>query len=140
VTKPQTLAYAQQDSPVGLLAWMLEKFWAWTDHGEDLWEAIDQEKVLTTATLYWLTGRVLSSARIYYEFRTREDDIPSSVTVPVWFAPYPKDPWSPPRSLFAAGEFVNVAGYSEPPAGGHFPAMEVPDFWARDVAAFFAKL
>ena len=55
------------DSPVGLLAWILEKFWAWSDHGDDLWQTLDRDRFLTNVMLYWLPGCVLSSARIYYE-------------------------------------------------------------------------
>ncbi len=63
-TKPQSLAVGLSDSPVGLLAWMLEKYWAWSDHGEDIWDTFDRDWVLTNATLYWLTNSVLSASRI----------------------------------------------------------------------------
>lgn len=64
-TRPHTLSYAQHDSPVGLLAWLLEKLWAWSDHGENLWETFDRDQVLTNVMLYWLPGRALTAASIY---------------------------------------------------------------------------
>ena len=139
--RPQTLAVGLTDSPVGLLAWMLEKYWDWSDHGDDLWGSLDRDYVLTTVMLYWLTGRVLSSSRAYYDLRLRPAaDRPSHVTVPTAFAPYPADKWSPPKSLFDPKEYKNVVRYTEPPRGGHFPAMEEPEFWAHDVMAFFTGL
>jgi microsomal epoxide hydrolase len=62
------------------------------------------------------------------------------VTVPTAFAPYPADRWSPPKSLFDPKEYKNVVRYTEPPRGGHFAAMEEPEFWADDLMAFFAGL
>lgn len=139
-TKPQTLAYSLQDSPVGLLAWILEKYWSWTDHGEDLWETLDRDTVLTTVMLYWLPGRVLSASRIYHEALNVPPGERTSgkVLVPTGYAKFPKEPWSPPRTLVEPG--YNLVHYSEQPRGGHFAAMEQPELWARDVAAFFSAL
>lgn len=141
-TKPQTLAYALQDSPVGLLAWILEKYWGWTDHGEDLWDRLDRDAVLTTVMLYWLTGHVLSAARIYYERRHRrpEDQSTGPVPVPTAYARFPKEPWAPPRSLVNPDWKANLVRYTEMPRGGHFPALEEPELYTKDVAAFFSEL
>ena len=66
-TKPQSLTVGLTDSPVGFLAWIHEKYHAWSDHGDDIWETFDREWVLTNVTLYWLTNSVLSTSRIYFE-------------------------------------------------------------------------
>ncbi len=139
-TRPQTLAYAQQDSPVGLLAWILEKFWAWSDHGDDLWQTFDKDRFLTNVMLYWLPGCVLSSARIYYEtfFNMPKGLRSGRVEVPTGYARFPAEPWSPPREVVERQ--YNLVHYSEPPRGGHFAAMEQPRLWAREVSAFFSGL
>ena len=139
-TRPQTLAYAQQDSPVGLLAWILEKFWAWSDHGEDLWQTFDRDRFLTNVMLYWLPGCVLSAARIYYEtfFHMPKDLRTGQVDVPTGYAKFPAEPWSPPREMVERR--YNLVHYSEPPKGGHFAAMERPELWARDVESFFSRV
>jgi pimeloyl-ACP methyl ester carboxylesterase len=138
-TKPQTLAYAQTDSPVGLLAWILEKFWAWSDHGNDLWQTFSRDRVLTNMMLYWLPGCVLSAARLYYEtsHHMPKELRRARVQVPTGYAKYPAEPWSPPR-LVVARQY-NLVYYSEPSKGGHFAAMEQPEVWARDVANFFSQ-
>lgn len=140
-TRPQTLAYAQQDSPLGWLAWMLEKYWAWTDHGDDLWDTFERDDVLTTAMLYWLPGRVLSAARIYYETSNpvdRSASLGGRVEVPTGYARFPREPWAPPREVVE--RTYNLARYSEPPRGGHFPALEQPEIWSTEVAGFFSTL
>lgn len=139
-TRPQSLAYALQDSPVGLLAWFLEKFWAWSDHGGDLWQTFSRDRLLTNVTLYWLTGCVLSSARLYHETflhlprssRSRRVDVPTA------YARYPAEPWSPPRQMVERQ--YNLVHYSEPSKGGHFAAMEQPALWAEDVTSFFSDM
>jgi pimeloyl-ACP methyl ester carboxylesterase len=139
-TKPQTLAYAHTDSPVGLLAWILEKFWAWSDHGNDLWQTFNRDRVLTNVMLYWLPGCVLSAARLYYEtFHHMPKNLRRGrVQVPTGYARFPAEPWSPPR--LAVARQYNLVHYTEPPKGGHFAAMEQPEVWAKDVAAFFSRI
>ena len=138
-TKPQTLAYALNDSPVGLLAWILEKFWAWSDHGDDLWETFDRDDVLANVTLYWLTGKVLSAARTYYEQRQEPADQPGGrIEVPTAFARFPAEPWAPPRA--AMDRDYRIERWTEMERGGHFAALEQPELFAEDVAAFFATL
>lgn len=139
-TKPQTLAYALNDSPVGLLAWILEKFHAWSDHGDDLWETFDRDDVLANVTLYWLTGKVLSASRTYYEARHEEPayDGPDRIETPTAFARFPAEPWAPPRS--AVERSYNLVRWSKMECGGHFAALEQPRLFADDVAAFFATL
>ena len=93
--------------------------------------------------LYWLTGRVLSAARIYYEVRhmSKSDIDPKVITVPTGMTIFPADPWSgAPRSFLDTKEHPNMVHVTEASRGGHFPAMEVPELWAKDIAAFFTKL
>ena len=136
-TKPQTLAYALNDSPVGLLAWILEKFWAWSDHGDDLWETFDRDDVLANVTLYWLTAKVLSAARTYYEARQEPPEQPSGrIETPTAYARYPAEPWAVPRS--AIERSYNLVRWTELDRGGHFAALEQPELFADDVSAFFA--
>lgn len=135
-TRPQSLAYAQQDSPVGFLAWMLEKFWVWTDHGDDLWDTVDRDWLLTNAMLYWLTGKVLSAARIYYETSHMTEPLfTPPIEVPMAYAKFPGEAWAAPREVVE--RTYDVVHYTEAPVGGHFAAMEQPEFFAHDVAAFF---
>ena len=139
-TRPQTLGYALNDSPVGLLAWILEKFWAWADHGDDLWDRLDRDRVLTNVTLYWLTGHILSASRIYYEMSHATDRVMGRIPdeVPLGYAKFPAEPWAAPReAMERVGRLVH---YSEPARGGHFAAFEEPELFAHDVATFFAGL
>jgi len=139
-TKPQSLAYAQNDSPVGWLAWMLEKYWSWSDHSGDLWQTFTRDQILTTAMLYWLPGRILSAARIYQEASSAPpESIPRGrVEVPTGYARFPEEPWGPPREVVE--RTYNLVHYSEMERGGHFPALEQPEAWARDVGRFFRSL
>lgn len=135
-TRPQTLGYALNDSPVGLLSWILEKYWAWTDHDDDLWATLDRDRVLTNVTLYWLTGTALSASRIYYEAEHDPEASGSGpMNVPTGYARYPKEPWAPPREMVERS--YRLTHYADMPVGGHFPAMEQPEAFAADVATFF---
>lgn len=138
-TRPQTLAYAQHDSPVGLLAWILEKFWVWSDHDDGLWETFDRDRLLTNVMLYWLTGSVLSAARIYYEMRRGGmAALAGRVTVPTGYARFPAEPWAAPRDVVERR--YNLVRMTEPARGGHFAALEQPELYAADVASFFTGL
>lgn len=139
-TKPQSLTYAQNDSPVGWLAWMLEKYWSWSDHPGDLWQTFTRDQILTTAMLYWLPGRILSAARIYQEASSAPPGTNPGgrVEVPTGYARFPREPWGPPREV--AERTYNLVHFSEMERGGHFPALEQPEAWARDVNRFFRSL
>lgn len=140
-TRPQTLAYALNDSPVGLLAWIVEKLHAWSDHrGEDVWSALPREDVVANVTLYWLTNTALSAARTYYE-RDREDPPfrpRTPVEVPTAYAHYPAEPWAAPRALLERS--FHLVRWTEHARGGHFAALEQPEVFAADVRAFFTSL
>jgi pimeloyl-ACP methyl ester carboxylesterase len=136
-TKPQSLGYALTDSPVGLLAWQLEKFWGWSEHADDLWATLDRRLVLANVTLYWLTKTALSSARTYFEAE-HEQPPPrlARCEVPTAYARFPGEPWDVPRAAVARS--YRLERWSEPARGGHFAALEQPALYAADVAAFFA--
>lgn len=139
-TKPQSLAVGLADSPVGLLAWMLEKYWAWSDHSGDLWEAFDREWVLTSVSLYWLTNSILSSMGVYYHYyHTYQKEAPKGpIQVPIGYGHFPKNPWSTIEEI--ARRNPNLKRYTAMPEGGHFPAVEQTELWAEDVGAFFSDL
>ncbi|WP_030325796.1 epoxide hydrolase family protein [Streptomyces sp. NRRL B-3229] len=141
-TKPQTLGYALTDSPVGQLAWIVEKFQAWTDSAELPEEAVDRDRLLTNVMLYWLTGTAASAARIYYERahaggdRAARPTAPS--TAPTALALFPSELHIPLRHRAERTE--NIVRWTELDRGGHFAAMEEPDLLVDDIRAFFRQL
>ncbi|MSQ31494.1 MAG: epoxide hydrolase [Dehalococcoidia bacterium] len=138
-TKPQNLGFALHDSPVGLLAWMLEPFHAWTDHGEELWDALDRDTLLTNVTLYWLTGTALSAARLYYEAEHESPPhVPQFCAVPTAFARFPAEPFIAPRQVLERS--YRLVQWTEFDRGGHFAALEQPALFAADVSRFFTGL
>ncbi|MFF4804986.1 epoxide hydrolase family protein [Streptomyces sp. NPDC001351] len=140
-TRPQTVAYALSDSPVGQLAWIVEKFREWTDSGLLPEEAVDRDRMLTNVMLYWLPGTAGSAARIYYERahatgRVAQPAEPS--TVPTALALFPAELQIPLRHKAERTE--NIVRWTEFDRGGHFAAMEEPDLLVEDVRAFFRQL
>ncbi|WP_053849637.1 epoxide hydrolase family protein [Streptomyces sp. NRRL B-24085] len=141
-TRPQTLAYALTDSPVGQLAWIVEKFQEWADSAELPEEAVDRDRLLTNVMLYWLTGTAGSAARIYYERahatdgRAARPTEPS--TAPTALAVFPAELQIPLRHKAERTE--NLVRWTEFERGGHFAAMEEPDLLVGDVRAFFRQL
>jgi len=136
-TKPQTLGYGLHDSPVGLAGWLVEKYRAWTDCGGELERALTREELLTLITIYWVTGTITSSVRLYFEYRASRDALRAGerVEVPVGFADFPGEILRVPRA-FAERAYA-IAHWSEMPRGGHFAALEQPDLLARDLWKFF---
>ncbi|QQC93172.1 epoxide hydrolase family protein [Streptomyces alfalfae] len=139
-TRPQTLAYALTDSPVGQLAWISEKFMEWSDSGGRPEGAVDRDHMLTNVMLYWLTGTAGSSARIYYEraHAARAGAPPESSTAPTALADFPRDNFIPLRHI--AERTNNIVRWTSFDRGGHFPAMEVPELLTGDIRAFFRSL
>jgi len=137
-TRPQTLAYGLTDSPVGQLAWIVEKFKAWTDSSEVSEEAVDRDHLLTNVMLYWLTGTAGSSARLYYESaRGGAWDPLEPSTAPTGVAVFPRDFLSIRR--FAERDNKKIVHWTEFDRGGHFAAMEVPELLLGDVRKFFRR-
>ena len=139
-TKPQTLSYALNDSPVGLLAWIIEKFRTWSDCEGDVERVFTRDELLTNVMIYWVTETIASSARLYYETRQQPLDLSPAnrIKPPVGFAVFPREIPIPPRELAERG--LNVARWTTMPKGGHFAAMEEPQLLAEDVRAFFREL
>jgi pimeloyl-ACP methyl ester carboxylesterase len=138
-SRPQTLGYGLDDSPVGLCAWIVEKFRAWTDD-QDVVRAFSSARLLDNVTLYWVTGTATSSTRLYWEMRQAgAAALPQArIDVPTGVANYPGERTRMPRAWVEAR--YHLTHWSEPPKGGHFAAMQVPDLFADDVRAFFATL
>jgi pimeloyl-ACP methyl ester carboxylesterase len=132
-TRPQTLAYALADSPVGQLAWIADRYAAWADPAHP----IDAERLLTTASIFWLTGTAGSSSRLHFESaRTRGRPLPCPA--PVGVAVFPRDLVLPVRRF--AEQTYRITHWSEFERGGHFPAIEAPEQLSGDVRAFFRPL
>ncbi len=139
-TKPQTLAYGLNDSPVGLAGWIVEKFRAWSDCGGDIEQRFSKDELLTNIMIYWVTETISSSARLYYEDSHMAPQLQPGrhIDVPAGVATFPKDLTQPPREL---GErFLRVERWTEMPRGGHFAALEEPELLAKDIWAFFHDL
>ena len=136
-TRPQTLAYALTDSPVGQLAWIVEKFKEWTDPAAELPEdAVDRDRLLTDVSIYWLTATAGSSARLYYEGAKSWGQANEPSAVPTGVAVFPMDITI--RSI--AESQHNIVHWTEFDRGGHFAAMEAPDLLVADVREFFRPL
>ncbi|MGW7620427.1 epoxide hydrolase family protein [Streptomyces antimycoticus] len=130
-TRPQTIGYSLVDSPVGLLAWILDKFAAWTDTEDSPFETISMDRLLDNVTLYWLTRTGASSARIYYESHLSLDpelrvDVPSAIIV------YPYDIEKCPRP-WAQERYRQIVRWRSAEIGGHFPSLEVPEYFVKDL-------
>ena len=137
--EPQTLAYALTDSPVGWLAWMTERFQDLTDNDGDFLHAVDRDTFLTDVTLYWVTGTVGSSLRIYREGRVFDHEpAPPRMQTPIALAVFPKEVVAAPERWI--DPLYNVVQRTEMPKGGHFAALEQPDLLVRDIRLFFATL
>ncbi len=146
--QPSTIGVALQDSPAAQLAWIVEKFQAWTDPSKALPEdAVDRDQLLTSVSATWFSGAGAASAHFVYESMHADiawtapgDEDASSgwqdgPSVPVGVAVFAAD-----TSIRALVDTGNVTRWTEYDAGGHFPAMEVPDLLVGDVRAFFATL
>jgi pimeloyl-ACP methyl ester carboxylesterase len=133
-TRPQTLAYALADSPVGQLAWIVEKFKEWTDSLTVPEDAVDRDRILTNVMLYWLTGTAGSSARLYYE-SVRSWGKEERLTVPTGVAVFPRELALSVRRL--AERSNAIERWTEYDRGGHFAALEEPDLLVDDIRAFF---
>jgi epoxide hydrolase len=136
-TKPQTLGAALNDSPAGLLAWIVEKFRTWSDCDGHPENVFTRDQLLTNVTIYWVTQTITSSARLYWEnqhVRSKEG-AGRRVEVPTGVACYPKEVVRFPRAWVERR--YNVTYWNDMPRGGHFAAMEQPELFVDDVRAFF---
>ncbi|WP_277971283.1 epoxide hydrolase family protein [Sphingomonas echinoides] len=146
-TRPQTLGVAMSDSPVGVAAWILEKFGAWADvprdahNRPDLWQAFDEDLLLTNIMLYLVEGSFVTSTWMY-RGRVLEGSgsFPAGtrITVPTGVAVFP-DPVFPPPPRSQAEKTYDIVQWTEMPAGGHFAALEQPELLLADMRRFFAS-
>ncbi|HTX72207.1 MAG TPA: epoxide hydrolase [Rectinemataceae bacterium] len=142
-TKPQTLGYALTDSPVGLAAWILEKWRSWTDSGGDLDRRFPREELVTMLTIYWATRTITSSMRDYFDNRRAGAALGPRdfVQVPTGIANFTKSfvfEGDPPKEW--AERLYELRRWTAMPRGGHFAPFEEPELLARDIAALFADL
>jgi len=135
-TRPQTIGYALVDSPVGQMAWILEKFWSWMDCNGHPENTLTRDELLDNIMIYWVTATGASSARLYWEsFGKFTDD---KVELPTGIASFPKDVIQSPRSW--CEKVYNITHWTNMPAGGHFAAFEQPKLFVDDVRAFFRTI
>jgi pimeloyl-ACP methyl ester carboxylesterase len=136
-TKPQTVGVGLNDSPAGLLAWIVEKFRGWSDCDGHPEHSFTRDQLLTNVMLYWLTETSTSSARLYWE--TNQSGVLTEklpfIDVPTGVARYPKEVLRWPRSWVE--QQYNVTHWATMPHGGHFAAMEQPELFAGDLQEFF---
>lgn len=142
-TRPNTLSYALTDSPVGQLAWIVEKVAKWSDSREVPEEAVSRDDLLTNVMLYWLTATAGSSAQFYYEMADFLPTSPSQVSqappepmpVPLGVAVLPADLIKPVRRL-AEQSFSTILQWHELEHGGHFAALEQPAAFVGELRSF----
>jgi len=139
-TKPQTLAYGLTDSPLGLAAWIIEKFRAWSDCGGDVERVFSMDTILTDISLYWFGNMLSASLRLYKENRLDPLTFAASehVTTPLGVALFPRELPMPPRSWVE--RVFNVQRWTPMPRGGHFAALEQPQLLTEDIRAFFRPI
>jgi pimeloyl-ACP methyl ester carboxylesterase len=136
LTRPQTLGYALDDSPVGLLAWLAEKLDAWSGRDADGAPLLDDDAVLDVVSTYWLTRTATSAARMYYE--SLRSDLDRPVTgVRTGCSIFADEIIRPPRAAVER-RYGPLASWREVGPGGHFPAAEVPGLLAEELRGFVA--
>jgi microsomal epoxide hydrolase len=138
-TRPQTLAFALSDSPVGLAAWMVEKFRAWTDCDGDPRNALSMDEMLGNISLYWFTNCIGASFWPYYARMHGPWPIEGKVGVPTGYCEFPREILRPPRAA-AERVFTDIRRWSVMSRGGHFAALEQPEALAREIREFFRPL
>lgn len=141
-TRPQTLGVALTDSPVGLAAWIVEKFQAWSDCGGDPLKRFSMDTLLDNVMVYWLTGTAGTATWLYRgvtEQQPRALPKGARVETPTGFAAFPADIAPAPPKEWIERAF-NLRRHTVMPSGGHFAALEEPDLLVEDIRAFFRPL
>jgi epoxide hydrolase len=143
-TRPQTIGYALADSPVALCAWILEKFWAWTDCDGHPENVLTRDELLDNLMLYWLPRTGASSARLYWESLGRVNELITGpvhdiVEVPTGCSIFPKELQRPSRR-WAERRFRDIRHWNELDRGGHFAAFEQPALFVDEVRSFFRQV
>lgn len=139
-TKPQTLGYGLNDSPVGLASWIIDRFYSWSDNEGNLENSFTKDELLTNIMIYWVTQTINSSNRMYFESAKisyqGEQKWEQKVTVPTGIALFPKEAQFP---IEWAERKVNLKRFTKMKKGGHFAPMEEPKLWVNDITTFFYK-
>jgi epoxide hydrolase len=138
-TRPQTVGYGLTDSPSGQAAWILEKFWAWTDCDGDPLNILGRDELLDNVMLYWATATAASSARLYWESFGAARRTAHTVTIPTGVAVFPKEIVTPVRRWLEP-RYTDIRHWSEMPKGGHFAAFEQPELFVAEVRKYFGML
>ena len=143
VTRPQTVGYGLTDSPVGLAAWMYDKFSQWTYSGGEPERSLTKDQMLDAISLYWLTNSAISSAQLYWENNTnnfnRVEQKTAEISLPVAVTVFPGEIYQAPRS-WTENSYRNLIYFNEVDKGGHFAAWEEPELFARELRAAFRSL
>lgn len=139
-SKPQTLSFALTDSPIGLAAWIAEKFRAWSDCDGDIERVASLDTLLTDISIYWFSKSLPASLRLYKENRLQPLTFATGERVarPLGVAVFPRELPMPPRSWVE--RVFDVQRWTVMPSGGHFAALEQPGLLAEDIRAFFRPL
>ncbi|MEP6622972.1 MAG: epoxide hydrolase family protein [Acidimicrobiia bacterium] len=135
-TRPQTLGYGLVDSPAAQAAWIVEKFFAWTDCDGHPENVLTRDELLDNVMLYWLPGTGASSARLYWESFNDFGPKLATVTVPTGASIFPKE-ISRPSRRWAERRFPDLRHWNELDRGGHFAAFEQPELFVDEVRTFF---
>lgn len=140
-TKPITLAYGLNDSPIGLCAWIVEKMLGWADYQENRETVFSKDELLSNVALYWLTETAHSSIRLYwenskYKLKLGKNDF---ISTPVGIARFKYEEPFPPRRFIERG-YKNIQHWTDFPRGGHFAALEKPVEFSNDIKDFFKKI
>lgn len=137
-TKPQTAAVGLTDSPAGLAAWLVEKLRAWSGHRPDGASVLDRDAMLTDITIFWLTGTIGSSMRLYWAMeRMPEEQRARIIEVPTGYTLFPEDVEPPAPREWLERTTTDLAYVGLPDQGGHFTPIEDPELYARELRAFF---
>jgi pimeloyl-ACP methyl ester carboxylesterase len=137
-TRPQTLGYALVDSPMGQAAWIIEKFFEWTDCDGHPENVLTRDELLDNVMFYWLTGSGASSARLYWESFNRVfgGKVGNTVQLPAGCSIFPKEIVATPRS-WAEQRYKNIVYWNELNKGGHFAAFEQPELFVGELRDCF---
>lgn len=139
-TKPQSLGYGLNDSPAGLAAWIVEKFYTWGDCKGNVENSFTKDELLTNIMIYWVTQTITSSTRLYYEAGAAGPGGLSDerVEIPTGCAAFPAELTRFPRKWVEKS--YNVTHWTDMPAGGHFAALEEPELLVADIRTFFGSV
>jgi pimeloyl-ACP methyl ester carboxylesterase len=133
-TRPQTLGYGLVDSPAGQCAWIVEKFWSWTDSDGDPLNVLSPDEILDNVMLHWLPATGASSGRLYWESYSTGPR--GQVTVPSGCSIFPREIIRPSRR-WAEKDLTDIRWWDQPARGGHFAAFEQPEIFVEQVRSFF---